>query len=96
LREINSAVNSIALIGASARPERDGFKFMEALITEGNDVIPVNPSERDSSIPGRLCYSSLSKYKVPKYFLLEANQKTSTGKVQKFELRRRASKLIRS
>ena len=96
MKEINSAVNSIALVGASARPERDGFKFMEALITEGSDVIPANPNERDSSIPGRLCYSSLTKYKVPKYFLSEATQKTSTGKVQEFELRKRASKLIRS
>ena len=68
------------------RDQRDGFKSMEALITEGYDVIPVNPNQRDSLILGRLCYARLTKYKVPKYFLLEAIQKTSTGKVQKFEL----------
>ncbi len=78
------------------REQRDSFKYMEALITEGYDVFPVNPNERDSLILGRLCYTSLTKYKVPKYFLLEAIHKTSTGKEQKIELRKRASKLIRS
>ena len=50
------------------REQRDTFKYMEALITEGYDVTPVNPNERDSLILGRLCYASLTKYKVPKYF----------------------------
>ena len=40
------------------------------------------------------CRNHLAHYKVPKYFLFEAIQKTSTGKVQKFELRKRASRLI--
>ena len=68
------------------RDQRDSFKCIEALIIEGYDVIPVNPNQRDSLILGRLCYASLTKYEVPKYFLLDAIQKTSTGKVQKFEL----------
>ncbi len=78
------------------RDQRDSFKCMEAQITEAYDVISVNPNQRDSLILGRLCYASLTKYKVPKYFLLAAIQKTSTGKVQKFELQKRAFKLIRS
>ena len=41
------------------------------------------------------CHRHLAHYKVPKYFMFEAIQKTSTGKVQKFELRKRASRLIR-
>jgi fatty-acyl-CoA synthase len=36
------------------------------------------------------CKSLLAAYKVPRDFRFEAIPKTSTGKIQKFELRKRA------
>ena len=65
LKEILLAVNSIALVGASPRPERESFKCMEALITKGYDVIPVNPNEQNNLILGKLCYASLTAIKKP-------------------------------
>ena len=39
------------------------------------------------------CRDRLASYKVPRNFVFESIAKTSTGKVQKFELRARAKKL---
>ena len=39
------------------------------------------------------CRDRLASYKVPRNFVFEPIVKTSTGKVQKFELRARAKKL---
>jgi predicted CoA-binding protein len=47
----------IALVGASARPDRPSHEVMAALIGMGYEVIPVNPNERE--VQGRVCYPSL-------------------------------------
>jgi predicted CoA-binding protein len=36
-------IKTIALIGASSKPERDSYKVMAFLINEGYQVFPVNP-----------------------------------------------------
>jgi fatty-acyl-CoA synthase len=39
------------------------------------------------------CQSLLAGYKIPRTFVFEAIPKTSTGKIQKFELRKKAKAL---
>ncbi len=49
--------------------------------------------------PGELmerCRARLARFKVPKYLVLETLPRTSTGKVQKFQLRARAAEVARA
>jgi predicted CoA-binding protein len=53
---------TIAVVGASQKPERDSHMIMQFLIRYGYDVIPVNPAFTE--ISGRTCYPSLRE--IPK------------------------------
>lgn len=52
-------VKTIALIGASAKPERDSYKVMAFLLNEGYQVFPVNPLLEGTTILNRKVYPSL-------------------------------------
>ena len=58
--EILQEVKTVAIVGASARQERDSFKVMRSLIDNGYEVFPVNPNEEGSLILGQFCYKDLS------------------------------------
>jgi len=49
---------TIAMVGASANPERTSYGIMKKLQSVGYKVIPVNPNETE--ILGSTCYASLS------------------------------------
>jgi predicted CoA-binding protein len=53
-------VKTVAIVGASARQERDSFKVMRSLIDNGYEVFPVNPNEEGNLILGQFCYKDLS------------------------------------
>ncbi|KGJ87562.1 CoA-binding protein [Colwellia psychrerythraea] len=53
-------VKTIALIGASARPDRDSFKVMAFLINEGYQVIPINPLLAGTTILEQQVFASIS------------------------------------
>ena len=59
LRLILSDVISIAIVGASANPERDSYKVMKFLQDFGYKIFPVNPNLVNTKILGEKCYSSL-------------------------------------
>ena len=59
LRSILSEVKSIAIVGASANPDRDSFKVMQFLQNYGFEIFPVNPNLVNTKILGQDCYSSL-------------------------------------
>ncbi len=59
LRTILKNVSSIAIIGASPKPERDSYKVMKFLIENGFKVFPVNPNYLDHEILGEKCFSNL-------------------------------------
>ena len=40
------------------------------------------------------CLSKIAKFKVPKHYVFEELPKTSTGKIQKFMLRKRAKEVL--
>ena len=54
-----SDVKSIAIVGASANPERDSYKVMKFLQDFGYEIFPVNPNLVNAKILGTDCYSSL-------------------------------------
>ena len=56
---------TIALVGASPRPERASFRVMRFLHSRGHKVYPVNPVEAGSVINGETVLASLDKMPVP-------------------------------
>jgi len=65
LKNILTEVQSIALVGASPRADRDSHIVMKVLLEAGYQVIPVNPREAGNSILGQTCYGSLAEIDVP-------------------------------
>ena len=59
LKEILSNVKTIAIVGASSKPEKDSYRVMEALINFGYEVFPVNPNYEGERILGKECYPNL-------------------------------------
>jgi len=53
----------VAMVGASARPERPSHEVMRALIEAGYDVIPVHPSY--PAVHGRRVYPHLASIEGP-------------------------------
>ncbi|KRO93905.1 MAG: CoA-binding protein [SAR92 bacterium BACL26 MAG-121220-bin70] len=60
LKQILTDVKTIALVGASAKPARDSYQTMVALLEAGYEVYPVNPFEAGNSILGQRCYAALT------------------------------------
>ena len=65
LKDILTEVQSIALVGASPRADRDSHIVMNVLLEAGYQVIPVNPREAGNSILGQTCYGSLAEIDIP-------------------------------
>ena len=59
LKEILSTVKTIAVVGASSKPDKDSYRVMEALINFGYEVFPVNPNYAGERILGKECYPNL-------------------------------------
>ena len=57
LRRILTDAKTIAIVGASSKPDRASHGIMKLLLRMGYDVIPVNPGETE--ILGRKVYASL-------------------------------------
>ena len=53
LAEILNSARVIAVVGASAKPDRPSFRVMKTLLDFGFDVIPVNPGQVGTEIHGR-------------------------------------------
>ena len=53
-------VKRIALVGASAKPERPSHRVMQFLLDEGYDVLPINPGFAGQILLGQTVYASLA------------------------------------
>ena len=53
-------VKRIALVGASAKPERPSHRVMKFLLDEGYEVIPINPGLAGQRLLGQTVYASLA------------------------------------
>ena len=59
LKLILDDVETMAVVGASSKPQRDSYKVMKFLIENGFKVFPVNPNYLDHEILGEKCFSNL-------------------------------------
>ena len=50
----------IALVGASAKPERPSHRVMQFLLDEGYEVLPINPGLAGQRLLGQPVYASLA------------------------------------
>jgi predicted CoA-binding protein len=60
IKEILDEVKTIAVVGASAKQDRDSYKVMQALIQHGYQIFPINPNEAGNLILEQPCYADLS------------------------------------
>jgi uncharacterized protein len=58
LKQLLTDAHTIAVVGASANPEKSSFGIMQKLQHAGYRVIPVNP--RETEVLGEKAYASLS------------------------------------
>ncbi|MGL3608893.1 CoA-binding protein [Rhizobium sp. G187] len=60
LRAVLGKVQSIALVGASPKPDRPSFGVMRFLLAHGYRVFPVNPGQAGKEILGQTVYATLA------------------------------------
>ena len=65
LRDILTGVRTIAVVGASPRPNRPSHGVMRYLQRHGYRAIPVNPEARVETILGERCYATLAEIPEP-------------------------------
>ncbi|PSJ42432.1 CoA-binding protein [Zobellella sp. An-6] len=65
LKRILSNTRSIALVGASNRPDRASYQVMEYLLQHGYQVYPVNPQLAGAVILGQTCVAGLEDLDQP-------------------------------
>jgi uncharacterized protein len=62
IRTILTQTRTVAMIGASNRPERDSYHVMDYMMNEcGYHVIPINPMYTDQTILNQKVYRTLSE-----------------------------------
>jgi predicted CoA-binding protein len=65
LARILTEVRTIALLGASPKPDRPSHGVMRFLLSKGYRVFPVNPGEADGEILGQTVYPDLASVPEP-------------------------------
>jgi uncharacterized protein len=65
LRDILTGVKTIAVVGASPRPQRASHGVMRYLQGQGYRTIPVNPFAAGGTIHGERCYARLAEIPEP-------------------------------
>ena len=65
IREILTAIKTIAVVGASANSVRPSYFVVKYLLSKGYDVFPVNPGQAGKEICGAMTYASLAEIDHP-------------------------------
>ena len=65
IRALLANARTIAMVGASDRPDRPSYGVMKALRDHGYRVIPVNPQITGEHIHGEFVYRELSQIGLP-------------------------------
>jgi predicted CoA-binding protein len=61
IRDILAHTRRIALVGASARPDRPSFGVMAFLLSHGYQVVPVNPALAGKTLQGQTVVATLAE-----------------------------------
>ncbi len=64
IAELLTSTRTVALLGASPKPNRPSHQVMQYLLNQGYSVYPVNPSEAGETILGCKVYATLSEVPV--------------------------------
>lgn len=65
LKQLFESTKTIALVGASPKPERPSNGVMKFLLNQGYKVIPVNPGQAGGEIHGQTVVAQLSDISEP-------------------------------
>lgn len=65
IRELLESARTIALVGASDRPDRPSYRVMKAMQDHGYRVIPVNPTITGEHIHGEFVFRDLGQLGDP-------------------------------
>ena len=65
MREVLEHARTVAIVGASARPDRPSHRVMQFLLEQGYRCIPVNPASEAREILGQTVRSSLADVGEP-------------------------------
>lgn len=65
IREVLGKTKTIAVLGASPKPERPSNSVLRFLIAAGYNAIPVNPGQAGKEIAGRQVYARLADIPEP-------------------------------
>jgi predicted CoA-binding protein len=65
IRELLTSARTIAVVGASDRPERASYGVMKALQDHGYRVLPVNPNITGEHVHGEFVWRELSQIGIP-------------------------------
>ena len=60
IAQLLAQAKRIALIGASAKPERPSHRVMQFLLDEGYEVLPINPGLAGQKLLGQTVHASLA------------------------------------
>ncbi len=65
IRDVLASVKTIAVVGASPKPERPSNGVLRFLLAAGYRAIPVNPGQAGKEIAGQLVYARLADIPEP-------------------------------
>jgi hypothetical protein len=65
ISQIKASTRTIAMVGASNKPERPSYGVLRFLLSRGYEVHPVNPGLAGQEIQGRKVYGSLAEVPGP-------------------------------
>ena len=65
IRSVLDTARTIAVLGASPKPERPSHSVFRFLLAAGYNAIPINPGQAGKEIAGRLVYASLADVPEP-------------------------------
>lgn len=60
IKTVLEQTRTIALVGASVKPERPSYRVMRFLLDQGYRVFPVNPGQAGTELHGQTVYASLA------------------------------------
>lgn len=61
LKTVLETTRRIALVGASTKPDRPSYGVMKFLISQGYDVVPVNPALAGEELHGKTIVATLAQ-----------------------------------